>query len=122
MELRFGSLSVAIGLALGAVTLAQPPGGSGQGGFGQGGGGMMRMMPVMGALDANGDGQISAEEIEKSVANLKALDKNKDGKLTEESFARTWSEVRAAALAKVDSAERGCALRWLLDWMEQSER
>ncbi len=31
------------------------------------------------ALDANGDGQISAEEIEKSAAALKALDKTKTG-------------------------------------------
>jgi Ca2+-binding EF-hand superfamily protein len=40
------------------------------------------MMPVMAALDANGDGEISAEEITKSVAALNGLDKNKDGKLT----------------------------------------
>lgn len=51
------------------------------GGFG---GGFMRMMPVMAALDADGDGQISAAEIENAVAALKALDKNADGKLTEE--------------------------------------
>lgn len=44
----------------------------------------MRMMPMMVALDADGDGQISAEEIEKSAARLKTLDKNQDGKLTEE--------------------------------------
>ena len=40
---------------------------------------MLKRMPVIAALDANGDGEISAEEIEKSVAALKALDTNGDG-------------------------------------------
>ena len=43
---------------------------------------MMRMLPVMAALDADGDGEISTEEINASIAALKNLDKNKDGKLT----------------------------------------
>jgi hypothetical protein len=47
-------------------------------------GGMMRMFPVMAALDADGNGEISAEEIKGAVAALKKLDKNKDGKLTED--------------------------------------
>ena len=75
------------------VAFAQPgpPGGpgGGPGRFGQGGpgpagpgGDMMRMLPVMAALDADSNGETSAEEIEKSVAALKGLDKNKDGKLT----------------------------------------
>ena len=42
----------------------------------------MRMLPVMKALDADGDGEISAAEIENAVAALKKLDKNQDGKLT----------------------------------------
>jgi Ca2+-binding EF-hand superfamily protein len=43
---------------------------------------MMRRMPLMAALDANSDGVISSEEIEKSPAALKTLDKNSDGQLT----------------------------------------
>ena len=38
--------------------------------------------PVMLALDANGDGELSAGEIAGAPASLKALDANGDGKLT----------------------------------------
>ena len=52
---------------------------------GQGGpGGFMRMFPVMSALDSDGNGEISSEEIKGAVVALKKLDKNKDGKLTED--------------------------------------
>jgi len=52
---------------------------------GQGGpGGFMRMFPVMTALDSDGNGEISSEEIKGAVLALKKLDKNKDGKLTED--------------------------------------
>ena len=54
-----------------------PPGGPG------GPGGFMRMFPIMAALDADGNGEISAEEIKAAPAALKKLDKNKDGKLTD---------------------------------------
>jgi hypothetical protein len=40
--------------------------------------------PLMVALDADADGEISAAEIEGAVAALKKLDKNSDGKLTRE--------------------------------------
>lgn len=43
--------------------------------------------PIIRALDANGDGAISAEEIQAATAALKALDKNGDGQLTREEFA-----------------------------------
>ena len=43
--------------------------------------GMMRL-PLMVALDTDGNGEISAEEIANATASLKKLDKNKDGKLT----------------------------------------
>lgn len=52
---------------------------------GQRGGGpgeMLRRMPLMAALDANSDGVISSDEIEKAPAALKTLDKNSDGQLT----------------------------------------
>lgn len=38
--------------------------------------------PIVGAIDANHDGVISAEEIANASAALKALDKNGDGQLT----------------------------------------
>ena len=55
----------------------------GRGGRG-GPGGFMRMFPVMSALDSDGNGEISSEEIKGAVVALKKLDKNKDGKLTED--------------------------------------
>jgi hypothetical protein len=42
---------------------------------------MMRMIPVIVALDQDGDGVISADEIAGAVAALKKLDTNNDGKL-----------------------------------------
>lgn len=45
---------------------------------------MMARLPVMMALDADGDGELSASEIEGAVAALKKLDKNSDGKLSGE--------------------------------------
>jgi Ca2+-binding EF-hand superfamily protein len=75
----------------GAVAFAQGGfGGRGggerrEGGFGGGrGGGMMRMNPLMKALDKDGNGELSAAEIAGAAAALKSLDKNKDGKLTED--------------------------------------
>ena len=47
-------------------------------------GGFMRVLPIMPALDADRNGEISAKEIEDAVAALKKLDKNKDDKLTAE--------------------------------------
>jgi len=44
----------------------------------------MRLMPVLAALDANHDGEISAREIDGADAALKTLDANGDGKLTED--------------------------------------
>ena len=52
-------------------------------------GGPRRRMPpiaVIGALDANHDGVIDADEIANAVAALKKLDKNGDGKLTPDEF------------------------------------
>lgn len=45
---------------------------------------MMTFLPVLKALDADGNGEISSKEIENAAAALKSLDRNNDGKLTEE--------------------------------------
>ena len=51
----------------------------------QGGpGGGRPMNPLIRALDTDGDGEISAAELEKAATALKALDRNNDGKLTED--------------------------------------
>ena len=44
------------------------------------------MSPIIAALDADKDGEISAAEIANAAVALKALDKNGDGKLTGEEF------------------------------------
>ena len=67
-------LTVSAGVSL---TLAQQPG-PGPGGPG----GMMRRLPVMQALDEDGDGEISADELANASAALAALDKDGNGKLT----------------------------------------
>lgn len=51
---------------------AGPPGGRG---------GMMRALPVITALDADGSGDISAEEIRSAPANLRSLDADGSGAL-----------------------------------------
>lgn len=68
--------------------LAQPPGGKGQppgkgqpGKGGPGGKGGF-VSPMMKALDADGDGTLSEDEIKNASKALLSLDKNKDGKLT----------------------------------------
>jgi CotH kinase protein/Lamin Tail Domain/EF hand len=69
------------------LVVAQPPGGPRPGGEG---GGFFDGPPpgfgpplakLMSAIDQNGDGEVSAEEIESSVASLKKLDGNGDGQL-----------------------------------------
>ena len=70
-------------------------GGRGRGGRGGRGGGMERMrsrlaqMPIMLALDADGDGQVSAEEIAAAPKAIGALDKNGDGKITSDEMMPT---------------------------------
>ena len=53
-------------------------------GPGRGGPDFLRRLPVMLALDVNGDGVISAEEINNAAVALRKLDKNNDGQLTED--------------------------------------
>lgn len=71
----WGLLGVAAGLA---AVRGQGPG-EGRGRFGG-----PQMFPLMQALDADGDGELSAKEIENASAALKTLDKDKNGRLTRE--------------------------------------
>ena len=68
-----------------SIAFSQPPGGRGPEGNGPGGRGTgfgPPPNPVLEALDADGDHEISAEELQAAVVSLKKLDKNGDGKLT----------------------------------------
>lgn len=62
------------------------PGGNRGGREGGRGEGMsfMRIDPILAALDADGDGIISAVELSNAATSLKQLDKNGDGQLTED--------------------------------------
>lgn len=70
----------------GSLVMAQPGGGGrGEGGAGGGRGGFGNFPnPIFDAIDKDGDGVISAQELEGAVAALKALDKDGDGKITRE--------------------------------------
>lgn len=56
----------------------------GRGGREGGPGGMMMMHPIVMALDADRNGELSPAEIENAAAALRKLDKNGDGKITRE--------------------------------------
>lgn len=62
----------------------QRPGSQG----GQEGGRARFVPPILAAIDADQDGEISAEEIEGASAALKALDKDGDGKLSMDEWRR----------------------------------
>ena len=55
----------------------------------------MRVLPIMTALDADGDGEISDAEIKDAVAALRKLDKNKDGKLSAEELRPSFGGNRS---------------------------
>jgi hypothetical protein len=59
---------------------SRPPGGPGHPGGPKGG--HRPVPPIMAALDTNGDGILSADEIANASASLLKLDKNGDGQLT----------------------------------------
>jgi len=83
------ALAGVIGLALLTVVMAaQPPGRGerpdrpgGPEGRGPGRGFRRPVMPLMAALDADKDGELSAKEIANAAKALKKLDKNNDGKV-----------------------------------------
>jgi hypothetical protein len=80
-------MSWALGLLLttiGSSVLSQPPGGRGPEGPGRPMGGPGN--PIVEALDANHDGEISGEEIKNAAVALAALDKDGNGTLTQEEF------------------------------------
>ena len=91
---NIGKVLIAAGaLGITALLIAQdgpPPGDNGpkDGPGGPGGPGGHRFPPIalIGALDANHDGVIDAEEIANASEALKKLDKNGDGKLTPDEF------------------------------------
>ena len=101
---------ILITLALAACSMmaqAQPEGGGPPPGGPDGGpppGGPQGMRrppdPLMIALDADKDGELSAEEIANATAALKALDKNADGKLTKE-------ELRPARPPRGEGPDKG---------------
>ena len=85
-------LSLAASLGSSLLVVAQPPSGPGVGGPGAGpggpggGAGERRTSPIIEALDADHDHNISAEEIKDAVVALLTLDKNKDGQLSPDEY------------------------------------
>ena len=79
----FLALAALLGLSQLATAQGPPPGGPG------GPGGGRPMNPVLRILDADNDGELSAAEMEKAPAALKALDRNSDGKLTDDELRPT---------------------------------
>ena len=77
--------------------------------FGQAGrDGIMRVLPIMTALDADGNGEISDAEIKVSVTALKKLDKNKDGKLTAEELRPNFGANRSRRVgSEIPARSRG---------------
>ena len=72
-----------------AAAQAPPPEPEGRGGRGRGDGpggemNFIRFDPILAAVDTNGDGVISADEIKTSAEAIRKLDKDGDGKVTRE--------------------------------------
>ncbi|MGD0299896.1 MAG: hypothetical protein ABSE86_22615 [Bryobacteraceae bacterium] len=66
----------------------------------------MRLHPVLAALDANHDGEISASEILNAPAALLTLDRNRDGQLTEDEL-RPAPAVSSRSLPVAARSRRG---------------
>jgi hypothetical protein len=87
MKLTAKVLTGVLGLTAATYLIAQngPPGG-GPGRQGGPDGGQPPKLPLLTALDVDGDGEISATEISNAPAALAKLDKNGDGKLTRDEY------------------------------------
>ena len=97
--LKAGMAALCLGIITGEALAQKPEQESNrerqfQFGRGNGPGNLMRALPVMAALDADGNGEISAAEIQGAVAALKKLDKNKDGKLTNDELRPSFGDTR----------------------------
>ncbi len=66
----------------------------------------VRTMPIMRVLDANRDGEISAEEIKNAAEALKSLDRNEDGKLTMDELRPDFRQLRTRNLQRNDRPSR----------------
>ncbi len=87
-------MMLASGLVIVVVILArsvpaQPPGRPGRGGPPGGG---FPVLPIVAALDADGDGELSAREIDNAATALRTLDRNNDGKLTRDEYLPAFRE------------------------------
>ena len=69
-------------------------------------GGGFPQLPVLVALDADGDGELSAKEIDNAAAALRTLDKNKDGKLTRDELLPAFREGGPAGPNPAELVER----------------
>jgi Ca2+-binding EF-hand superfamily protein len=65
-----------------AAQASAPPAAGGRGGGRGDGPNFMRIDPILAALDTNGDGEISADELAAAPTALKKLDTNGDGQLS----------------------------------------
>lgn len=57
---------------------------------------LMRVVPLLAALDADHNGEMSQAEIQNASAVLKSLDKNGDGRLTDDEVTPDWVRVFVA--------------------------
>ena len=117
-KLGFNLLAFVAATAFVGQVSAQPPGPGGPGGG-------RPIPPVMAALDADTNGEISAKELENASKALAALDKNKDGKLTEDELrpemgrggeaAEDLAELAAPVVLVVAAArtQKKCSAGWI---------
>jgi Ca2+-binding EF-hand superfamily protein len=59
---------------------------------------IMRVIPVLAAMDTDHDAVLSASEIANAAAALKTLDKNGDGQLTDDEVSPDWVRVLVAQI------------------------
>jgi hypothetical protein len=96
-----GLLTTAAALALATVAIAQPP----EGGPPQRGPGGPPHDPLRAALDADGDHELSADEIKNAAIAVAQLDRNGDGRIDHEEF-RPPRPPRRGPPADGDEARR----------------